>query len=441
MKLYFDTKVGARAFAVISIMLVAFFSSQSFAQLEVVVDSGADDPTPIAVVPVGWTGSPLAEDIAAIVDADLRRSGLFAPVSRGDMLSSPRKASEVFYRDWRLLKTEFLVIGNLTQLPSGSYHLEFQMFDIFGEKKVLDMAADGSSSQLRDLAHYVSDKVYEYVTNIRGVFSTRIAYVEQINDVYRLMVADADGARARMLLQSKPKEPLLSPSWSPDGKKLAYVSYETSRPAIYVQDVATGTRQQMTNFRGLNGAPAWSPDGKKLAITLSKDGDPDIYIMDIATKKLSRPAPHWAIDTEPVWSKDGKAIIFTSDRGGKPQIYQVTLASGRVERLTFSGDYNARPRASVDGKTIVFVHRDNGVFYIAAQDTESGIYRLLTQASDELDYDESPSIAPNGALLLYATKYRGKGILAAVSLDSGTRFRLPSKQGDVREPAWAPFAN
>lgn len=423
-------------------LLLLLFSTPLFAQLEVVVDSGVDDPTPIAVVPTGWNGnSALPEDIAAIVDADLRRSGLFEPVARGDMLSSPRTEDQVHYRDWRLLKTEFLVISNLTADATGNYHLEFKMFDIFGGRKVLDEGADVGPGQLRDLAHYISDKVYEYVTNIRGVFSTKIAYVEQQGNIYNLMMADADGARPRLLLKSKPEEPLLSPSWSPDGKSIAYVSYETTRPAIYIQEIATGRRQQLTNFHGLNGAPSWSPDGQKLAITLSKDGNPDIYILDIATRKLTQPAPHWAIDTESVWTNDGKGIVFTSDRGGRPQIYQVTLASGRVERLTFAGDYNARPRVSPDGKTIVFVHRRDGVFYIAAQDTETGVYRLLTQASDELDYDESPSVAPNGALLMYATKFRGKGILAAVSLDSGTKFRLPSKQGDVREPAWAPFVN
>ncbi|GAB1258992.1 Tol-Pal system beta propeller repeat protein TolB [Aurantivibrio plasticivorans] len=421
--------------------LVVVFSSPLYAQLEIVIDSGVDDPTPIAVSPMGWSGEPLPEDISEIVAADLRRSGLFAPVSRSDMLSSPKRESEVYYRDWRLLKTEFLVIGNLTRNPAGNYRLEFKMFDIFAERRVLSLNIEAGPNSLRDIAHHVSDKVYEYVTNIRGIFSTQIAYVEQTDKTYRLMVADADGARAKMIFQSRPDEPLLSPSWSPDGRYLAYVSYETTRPAIFIQEVATGVRQQMTNFKGLNGAPSWSPDGQKLAITLSKDGDPDIYILDIASKKLSRPAPHWAIDTEPAWTVDGKGIVFTSDRGGKPQIYQVTLASGRVERLTFSGDYNARPRVSPDGKTIVFVHRDNGVFYIAAQDTTTGIYRLLTPASDDLDYDESPTVAPNGALLLYATKYRGKGILAAVSLDSGSKFRLPSKKGDVREPAWAPFVN
>lgn len=423
------------------LLSVLLFSLPVYGQLEIVVDSGVDDPTPIAVVPVGWSGDPLEENIASIVSADLERSGLFDPVDREDMLSTPTQEADVHYRDWRLLKTDYLVIGNLTTTDDQRLRLNFKVFDVYREDKVLDMSISGTRNQLRDMAHRVSDEVYEYITNIRGIFSTRIAYVEQLDDVYRLMVADADGARPRQLFESRPDEPILSPAWSPDGKQIAYVSYETTRPAIFIQNVATGERRQMTDFRGLNGAPSWSPDGQKLAITLSKDGNPDIYILDIASGDLSRPAQHWAIDTEPVWSNDGKSIIFTSDRGGRPQIYQVTLASGRVERLTFAGDYNARPRVSPDDETIVFVHRRDGVFYIAAQDLETGVYRLLTPASDDLDYDESPTVAPNGALIMYATKFRGKGILAAVSMDTGARYRLPSKQGDVREPAWAPFVN
>lgn len=426
------------------IIALAFILASSTLRAELVIEitSGIDNPTPIAIVSTGWNGSSaMPEDIARIVGDDLRRSGQFRPIPQQDMLSSPTRASEVYYRDWRVLKAEYLVASNLSQKADGNYSLKFQVFDVFNERKVLDMGVDGSADQMRDLAHYMSDQIYKQVTGIRGIFSTRIIYVEQIGDVYRLMLADADGARPRLLKESRPGEPILSPAWSPNGRYVAYVSFETTRPAIYVQEIATGTRRQMTNFEGLNGAPAWSPDGQKLAITLSKDGNPEIYTLDVNTRELKRITNHYAIDHEPSWTSDGKAILFTSNRGAKPQIYQVTLASGRPERLTFVGPYNAKPVVSPDGNGFVFIHRDErSSDHIAFQDFETGDIRVLTQTQAGLD--ESPTIAPNGAMLMYATKnHRGKGILAAVSMDAATTFDLPSKQGDVREPAWSPFKN
>ena len=411
------------------------------AALTIEITQGVDNPTAIAVVPFEWQGAnALPEDVSGIVSADLLRSGQFSPLAKGDMLAFPHRESEVYYRDWRVLGTEFLLVGAI-EYRAERYYLQFALFDVLGQRKVLQRAVDGSRAQLRDLAHFVSDQVYEAITGIRGAFSTQIIYVEAFQspggtaDKYRLMLADADGARPRLLLESK--QPILSPMWSPDGRQVAYVSFETGRPAIFRQELASGKREQLTNYKGLNGAPAWSPDGQKIAMTLSKDGNPEIYTLDIPTRRLKRVTRHFAIDTEANWTADGKGIIFTSNRGGKPQIYQVTLASGRVERLTFEGDYNARARLSPDGKSLVMVHRENGVFHIAAQDIASGDMRVLT----ETYLDESPSIAPNGAMLMYATRFQGKGILAAVSLDAGVKFRLPSKQGDVREPAWSPFFN
>lgn len=416
------------------------FSGALRAELVIEITSGVDNPTPIAIVPTGWSGgTALPEDIAEIVTANLHRSGLFRPIPRGDMLSSPTEPSEVYYRDWRVLGAEYLTTSKLRQNDQGGYSLSFQLYDVFNERQLLNLSVDGGPQELRDLAHYMSDKVYEQITGIRGIFSTRIAYVEQIGDVYRLMLADADGARPRILKESRPNEPILSPAWSPDGRYLAYVSFETTRPAIYILDLDTGMRRQMTDFEGLNGAPAWSPDGQKLAITLSKDGNPEIYVIDVNTRQLTRVTNHYAIDHEPSWRTDGKAILFTSNRGARPQIYQVILASGRTERLTFVGPYNAKPVVSPDGKGFVFIHRDErGNDHIAYQDFKTGDIRVLSRS--QVGFDESPTVAPNGAMLMYATKSRqGKGILAAVSMDAATTFELPSKQGHVREPAWSPF--
>jgi len=419
---------------VVFILVLLLTAGVTRAELTIEITQGVDNPTAIAVVPFGWQGGALAEDLAAIISQDLRRSGQFSPLANKDMLAFPHQQADVYYRDWRILGTEFLLLGNL-EFVDERYQLTFELYDVLLQKKVLRQTVDGDEAQLRDLAHFASDKVYELITGIRGAFSTQMLYIEALggNKLYRLMLADADGAREKMLLESK--QPLMSPSWSPDGTSVAYVSFETGRPAIFRQEIATAERQQLTNFRGLNGAPVWSPDGTQLALVLSKDGNPEIYTLDLASGVFKRVTKHFAIDTEPSWTIDGKGIVFTSDRGGKPQIYQVTLASGRVERLTFEGDYNARARISPDGKSLVMVHRYNGVFHIAAQDMASGDIRVLT----ETHLDESPSIAPNGAMLMYATKYQGKGILAAVSLDAGVKFRLPSKSGDVREPSWSPY--
>jgi len=421
-------------------LILCFFTHLASAQLTIEITRGMDNPTRIAVAPLGWNGSrPLPEDISEIVAANLERSGQFSPVPRSNMLSFPTQEADVHYRDWRVMGTEYLLVGNIEQ-RSGRYFVQYHLFDILGQRKLISAArVDGSPEQLRDIAHHISDRIYETITGIRGAFSTQILYIEGFpgangtDERYRLMLADADGGRPRMLLESR--QPLLSPTWSPDGRRIAYVSFETTRPAVFIQDLATGEREQLTNFTGLNGAPTFSPDGQKLAMVLSKDGNPEIYTLDLRTRDLTRVTNHYAIDTEPSWTADGEGVIFTSNRGGKPQIYKVTLATGRVERLTFDGDYNARGRVSRDGRTLVMVHQRGGVFHIAAQDLQNGDLRILT----ETNLDESPTIAPNGAMLLYATRFGGKGILAAVSLDAGTRYRLPSKQGNVREPAWSPF--
>lgn len=420
------------------LLCVLFISGASQAQLTIQISRGADNPTRIAIAPMTAPGMQLAEDISQIVSDDLEFTGQFAAIPRRDMLSFPRSEAEVHYRDWTVLKAEYLLVGSVEQ-RGGRYYASYELFDVLAQRKLLaKVTVDGTEAQLRDIAHHIANKVYETITGIRGIFTTRIIYIEAIKQAgakerFRLMLADFDGARPQMLRETT--EPMLSPVWSPDGRRVAYVSFETTRPAIFVQEIATGRREQITNFRGLNGAPAWSPDGQKLAMALSKDGNPEIYVMNLATRQLTRMTNHFMIDHEPSWSVDSTGIYFTSDRGGRPQIYKVNVASLQVERVTFDGEYNARGRVSPDGKSLVTVHRNGGNYMIAALDLKTGRTRVLT----ETDLDESPSIAPNGAMLMYATRSGGKGILGAVSLDARTKVNLPSKQGDVREPAWSPF--
>ncbi len=419
----------------LAILLMAIAAVNVQANLFIEINRGNDNPSPVAIVPfAGAQGLP--EDIQSIITADLERSGFFKPIPTADMLSMPVNKAEVVFRDWRVLGANFLVIGQM--IPEGDkYNVRYELYDVLAQKNILTAQVKGGRNGLRDIAHAVSDAVYEKVTGIRGIFSTKMLYVQDLRKPsagrYRLMYADVDGARAQVLLASS--EPILSPTWSADGKRIAYVSFETSRPAIYIMEMATGRKTQMTHFRGLNGAPSFSPDGTQLAMVLSKDGMPDIYVMTIANKRLRRITSDHYIDTEPNWNADGSGVIFTSNRGGSPQIYQINLSNGRPERLTFEGDYNARPRVSPDGKSLVVVHRQRGVYHIATQDIATGNMRILT----ETWLDESPSIAPNGAMLLYATQHNKKGVLGAVSMDAGVKFRLPAKEGDVREPAWAPY--
>ena len=416
-------------------LLVLMLPIRVLAELTIEITQGVDNPTRIGISPITHDGKSLPEDVSKIVSADLVRSGLFQSIPKRDMLSFPATTKEVYYRDWRILGAEYLVVGK-TSKQDGVFQITFSLLEVHSSKVVFTKVVKGSNTQLRDLAHYISDEVYLAVTGIPGAFSTRVAYVTAIPSSgkmkFRLMVSDVDGARERLMLESK--EPIMSPAWSPDAKHLAYVSFETGRPAIFRQNLATAKREQLTNFRGLNGAPAWSPDGKRLALVLSKDGNPEIYTFDLQSRRFTRRTKHFAIDTEPNWTPDGKSLIFTSDRGGSPQIYKLVIATGQVERLTFRGSYNARPRLAADGRTLVMVHRNNGRFHIASQDLVTGDLRVLTQTH----LDESPTVAPNGAMLLYATKKGGKGVLAAVSLDAGVKFFLPARFGDVREPAWSP---
>ena len=418
-------------------LVVIFFSGLSSADLVIEVTDWVKDPTKIAIVPFQNKGRAVQQDIAAVIAADLTRSGHFSVLDRGEMLSSPSHADEVHFRDWRALGVDYLLIGR-SENRRNKMAVKYTLFNVHTKRALLaDEIRAGRNSE-RPIAHKLSDAVFEKLTGIRGAFSTRMLYVSaQRNELggssYRLILADADGANAREILRSE--EPILSPAWSADGKQIAYVSFETQRPAIYQEIIATGERKKLTNFSGLNSAPAWSPDGKHMAMVLSKDGNPDIYLMNLATTELKKITHHSAIDTEPSWFPDGQSLIFTSDRGGRPQIYQFTLADNRVKRLTFKGRYNAKASVMPDGKSMVMVHGDEQGYHIAWQELATGRLLILTSSS----LDESPSVAPNGTMLLYATKYAGRGVLAAVSLDGGIKFRLPSPSSDVREPAWSPY--
>jgi TolB protein len=421
-------------------LLLFSLAASSWAELDtIIIDQGVDDPIRIAVVPFALSEDlDSADNLAKLIRFDLARSGQFDPVAPENMLSYPSTQDAVFFRDWRILETAYLVIGQAQTNALGQIQVSYQLFDVATQSQLQSVSFNIAREQWRDLGHKIADLVYTEVTGVRGAFSTKILYVlaQDIgteNARYKLQVADVDGERARTLFDSS--EPILSASWSPDGRRVAYVSFETGRPSIILQDIDGPNREQLTNFRGINGSPVFSPDGKQLAMVLSRSGDPEVFVMDLETRKLRRITRHPAIDTEPSWSPDGRYLVFTSDRGGKPQIYQLELATNFLERLTFVGDYNARARLLPDGRHLVFVHRRNGIFHIAWQDLMEDRLLVLTESS----LDESPSLAPNGAMLIYATQDQDKGILAVVSVDGRVKYRLPSSSGDVREPAWSPF--
>jgi TolB protein len=420
-------------------LLLMSFCVSSQAELTIEITQGIASSIPISVVPFKFEGR-LKESVEQIVRSDLERSGHFSLLAPDDMLSQPATEDDIYFTDWRLLKQDYIVIGTVKALPNQQYEIRYQLFDVFSETELLTQTLKGTESQLRDIAHRISDAIYEQLTGIRGAFSTKIAYVttNPQRSVFNLSVADSDGAREKTVLTSKYS--IISPSWSPDGKQLAYVLVEDDGSRVYIQDLATGKKRLISAQKGINSAPSFSPDGKKLALVLSKDGNPEIYVVKLADNSWTRVTNHYAIDTEPNWMPDGEHIIFTSGRTGNPQIYRVNLTSGYTERLTFEGSYNARARLAQDGRFLVLVHQANpgAPFHIASLDLVRGLVQTLTS---DTQLDESPSVSPNGVMVMYAAKYTGRSILAAVSVAGDVRFLLPSKNGDVREPAWGPYLN
>lgn len=419
--------------------MTLIFSQGSFAALSLELTQGMSAAMPIALMPFANEATasvPGNTTLSQVIHDDLQNSGQFR-VIEPTMLDG-----QLTLTSWQKKGVNNLIKGNVTALPNGSYQVSFQLINVYAPQApvVLSGAFTTTQSGLRVLAHHISDIIFQKLTGIRGIFSTKIAYVvvQQLGGPnsplrYNLDVADADGFNPQSLLASA--DPIMSPTWTPNGRGLAYVSFEGHEASIYLQNLAAGSRQLVSRLPGINGAPAFSPDGTKLAMVLSVTGNPNIYMFNMQTHKLTQLTNDDSIDTEPAWAPDGNSFAFTSSRGGTAQIYRYYFAGNRIERLTFDGNYNARPSFLPDGKSIIMMHRETGTFGIARQDLDTGTLQSLTQGND----DESPSVAPNGKMVIYATQVGGRGVLAVVSTDGRIKLRLPSREGNVQEPAWSPF--
>jgi TolB protein len=422
-------------------VVCAWCATVAEAQLNITITEGRERAVPIAVVPFGWQGSgPPAFDLAGVISSDLGSSGRFAPLATRDMVSRPTQASQVNFQEWRVLDADYLVIGTLTQDNPENFTATFQLFDVLRGELLTGFRLQATRTDLRKAAHRIADMIFEELTGIPGVFSTQIAYISEErrpdgSRLFRLIVSDADGENAQRVAEST--EPLVSPSWSPDARRLAYVSFEGGVSGVYIQTLRTGTRERVSSRAGVNSAPTFSPDGRTLALVLSRDtGNLDIHTLDLSTQMLRQLTTDAAIDTEPTWSPDGRSIYFNSSRSGGPQVYRVGTEPGaRAQRVTYEGIYNARPRLSPDGKQLAVVYGQNNRYRIGLVNPENGQLQILTDGR----LDESPSFAPNGAQIIYATRQNGRGVLASVSTDGRIQTQIASVAGDVREPVWGPF--
>ena len=421
--------------AFLSLLAACLLSLASFAhaQLTIEITGGGANQIPVAVL--NFPGEEqLPSSITDIVEADLQRSGRFRLQYAGGLTRIPTEPSQVNYAEWRSRNADGLVLGSVSRMADGRFEVRFRLLDVTRQSELLGLGYTFPPAQLRLTAHKIADAIYEKLTGERGVFSTRIAYIIKQDSRFELRVADADGQNAQTALASR--EPIISPAWAPDGSRLAYVSFESKRPVVYVHSLATGRRQVVANFRGSNSAPSWSPDGKQLAVVLTRDGPSQVYLVDADGSNVRRITQTQAIDTEPCFSPDGQSVYFTSDRSGGPQVYRMPVNGGEAQRLTFEGNYNVSPRISSDGKLLAFITRNAGRFQLSVMDLETRQTQVLT----DTQRDESPSFAPNGRLLLYATSQGGRNVLAAVSTDGRIKQRLSVQAAEVREPAWGPYS-
>ncbi|OGS94151.1 MAG: Tol-Pal system beta propeller repeat protein TolB [Gallionellales bacterium RIFCSPLOWO2_02_FULL_57_47] len=419
-----------RAFRSVVGILFLVQASVTNAEMTIEIIGAGEYQVPVAIVPFGGDGK-LAQAIKDVVVGDLLRSGLFRMVDAEGM--SPHAPAEVSYPEWQKRGAEALVIGTVTAKADGRIDARFHLLDAVKQAKLIDQAVSAEDGQLRAIGHRIADLVYEKLTGDRGVFNTRIAYVNRIETKYKLMVADSDGYNEQVVLSQD--SPIMSPSWSPDGSHLAYVSFETGHAVVYVQSLYTGQRKVLADFSGSNSAPAWSPDGKQLAVVLTRDGSSQIYLVRPDGSGFRRLTYTDAIDTEPNFSPDGQYLLFTSDRGGSPEIYRMAIKGGSVQRMTFGEGNNYSPSHSPDGKGFVYTHFTNGKFFIATQDFKTEQMEILTEGG----WEKKPSFAPNGKLIMFASEARGRGILATVSSDGRVKQRIFSQSGDAREPVWGPY--
>jgi TolB protein len=428
---FLSTLASLAAFAFSAAL--ASISLPALAQFRVEISGVGATQLPIAIVKFrDEDRSTPSLSISGIVRADLERSGVFRSVDAPGALD---ETTQPVMTEWRGRAADALVAGSVSRLADGRFDIRFKLWDVVKGTPIAGQSTVVEAADLRLSAHRIADVIYEKLTGDKGVFSTRIAYVTKGGNRYTLRVADADGEGGQVALNSP--EPIISPAWSPDGKQIAYVSFEKQKAVVYAQDVSSGSRRELANFKGSNSAPAWSPDGQSLALTLSRDGGSQLYLIDRNGGNVRRLTTSSGIDTEPVFAPDGRGIYFVSDRGGGPQIYRTSVTGGNVERITFGGSYNISPAVSPDGRTLAYISRQGSAFRLYTLDLSGGSAQPV--ALSDTNDDESPSFAPNGRLIIYASRAAGRDVLMTTTLDGKIKAKLVSTTADVREPMWGPF--